>query len=116
MSAHQLESVWNGRDSLTDTLERDYAACQGEGWDLIWEPTSPLTTPWEEIARLLAKQDDPNRHSQRATATKSLKVDGREAIQLFRNEAIRQIVQNEMELTALYVKSRNKFRKRGRRR
>lgn len=46
-----FESVWDGHDALTDSLERDYAAMQGDGWDVIWEPTSPLTTPWDDIIR-----------------------------------------------------------------
>lgn len=41
------EVVWAGRDELTDVIDRDYAAMRGEGWDLIWEPTSPLVTDWE---------------------------------------------------------------------
>jgi hypothetical protein len=47
-----MERVWNGRDSLTDSLDRDYAAMRGEGWDLIWVPPSPLTTPWNEYAHM----------------------------------------------------------------
>lgn len=49
MTHPEFESVWSGRSALTDSLERDYAACCGEGWDLIYEPTSPLTTPWEYL-------------------------------------------------------------------
>ena len=41
------ESIWSGRESLTEMLERDYAAMTGDDWDLIWVPPSPLTTPWE---------------------------------------------------------------------
>ena len=44
-----FEVIWNGRDELTDSLDRDYAAMRGEGWDLIYEPPSPLTTPWYEV-------------------------------------------------------------------
>lgn len=44
------ESIWNGRESLTETLDRDYAAMWGDDWDLIWVPTSPLTTPWENAS------------------------------------------------------------------
>ena len=55
-----MQSVWNGRDSLTDDLERDYADMRGEGWDLIWEPTSPLTTPWWEYAHM--HLPDPETH------------------------------------------------------
>lgn len=47
----QMTSVWDGREGLTDSLDRDYAAMKGDGWDLIWEPTSALTTPWDEIIR-----------------------------------------------------------------
>lgn len=46
----QAEVVWNGRDSLTESLDRDYEAMRGEGWDLIWIPPSPMTTPWEMFA------------------------------------------------------------------
>lgn len=49
MTEDELEPVWNGRDALTESLERDYAVIGGEGWDLIWTPTSPLTTPWELV-------------------------------------------------------------------
>lgn len=44
------EVVWSGGE-LMDSLDRDYAAMQGDGWDLIWQPTSPLTTPWDDIIR-----------------------------------------------------------------
>lgn len=44
----EYESVWNGKSSLTESLDRDYAAMRGDGWEPVWEPTSPLTTPWEQ--------------------------------------------------------------------
>lgn len=52
------DSIWNGRDSLFEPTERDYAAMGGDGWDLIWVPTSPLTTPWEKAAPFA--QPDPD--------------------------------------------------------
>lgn len=55
-----MERVWNGRDSLTDGLDRDFAAMRGDDWDLIWEPTSPLTTPWWEYAHM--HRPDPEKH------------------------------------------------------
>jgi hypothetical protein len=48
------EVVWDGRE-LTEALERDYADMKGDGWDLIWTPTSPLTTPWDELRERLGK-------------------------------------------------------------
>ena len=48
--------VWNGRDPLTEALERDYAAMKGDDWDVIYEPPSPLTTSWER-ARPYAQPD-----------------------------------------------------------
>lgn len=45
-----FDVIWNGRDELTDTLDRDYADMCGDGWDLIWVPTSPLTTDWRDMA------------------------------------------------------------------
>lgn len=44
--------VWNGRDELTESLERDYADMKDDGWDPIWEPPSPLTTPWWSYAHM----------------------------------------------------------------
>jgi hypothetical protein len=52
------ESVWHGRESITSSLERDYAAMWGDDWDLIWVPTSPMTTPWENAAAYA--QPDPD--------------------------------------------------------
>ena len=74
----EYETVWNGRDAVTDSLERDYAECRGEGWDLIWQPTSPLTTPWGDLAHLAGR--DPNvhlRHARRSRRqSKSARFDG----------------------------------------
>lgn len=46
------EVVWNGasRQMLCGGLERDYAAMQGDGWDVIYIPPSPLTTPWHGLS------------------------------------------------------------------
>ncbi len=57
--ADNYESVWNGRE-LTEGLERDYADMKGDGWDLIWEPTSPLTTPWYAYEHM--HLPDPEQH------------------------------------------------------
>jgi hypothetical protein len=62
-----FESIWNGRDALAVALERDYVACRGDGWDLIWETPSPYTTPWEALICRLAGWDPnefmPSSHS-----------------------------------------------------
>lgn len=58
--ADEYEVVWDGRE-LTEGLDRDYADMKGDGWDLIWQPTSPLTTPWLEFAHM-AKHSDPDRY------------------------------------------------------
>lgn len=44
--------VWNGasRQLLCGGLERDYAAMHGAGWDLIYTPPSPMTTPWHGLS------------------------------------------------------------------
>lgn len=65
-------SVWNGRDSLTESLERDYADMKGDGWDLIWEPTSPLTTPWWAYAHM--HQPDPDAHVETTIEKKPKRV------------------------------------------
>lgn len=54
------EVVWDGRGPLTESLDRDYADMRGDGWDVIWEPTSPLTTPWWTFAQWAER--DPDRH------------------------------------------------------
>jgi hypothetical protein len=46
----EYETIWDGRELLTESLDRDYAAMGGEGWDLIYVPPSPLTTPWDQAA------------------------------------------------------------------
>lgn len=61
-----MESVWDGRSPLTESLDRDYADMLGDGWDLIWEPTSPLTTPWWQQAAFA--QPDPDQHVKTALA------------------------------------------------
>jgi hypothetical protein len=60
--------VWDGRGELTEGLERDYADMRGDGWDLIWEPTSDLTTPWWKYEHMC--WPDPNEHVETAIARK----------------------------------------------
>lgn len=43
------EIIWSGKSPLTESLDRDYAAMRGEGWDLWWEPASQMTTDWSAI-------------------------------------------------------------------
>jgi len=52
------EVVWDGKGELSDSLERDYAAMTGDGWDLIWIPPSALTTPWSNWAPYAAERGD----------------------------------------------------------
>lgn len=52
-----FEVVWAGGD-LTASLDRDYAAMNGDGWDLVWTPTSPLTTPWDAYAHMCLPDPD----------------------------------------------------------
>lgn len=57
----EYHSAWNGRDSLTESPERDYKVMTEEnGWDLVYIPTSPLTTPWWDVMPFA--NPDPEQH------------------------------------------------------
>lgn len=62
----EYEVVFSGREELIVPLERDYADMKGDGWDLIWVPTSPLTTDWRDLAPYA--QPDPDQHVKTAMA------------------------------------------------
>lgn len=53
------EVVWSGGEGLVGGLDRDYAAMpQWDGWEPIWLPTSPLTTPWWELMPFASPDPD----------------------------------------------------------
>lgn len=55
------EIVWDGKSELTEFPERDYKVMTEEnGWDLIYVPTSPLTTPWYDVMPFA--NPDPDQH------------------------------------------------------
>ena len=78
--------VWNGRDELIEPLERDYADMKGDGWDLIWEPTSPLTTPWWSYAHMHhpdTEQHVPTVFESRPRRVRASKVLGKDWTRLY---------------------------------
>lgn len=55
------EVVWNGRESLVEPIERDYAAMpENDGWDIIYRPPCALTTPWRDLEPWA--RPDPDQH------------------------------------------------------
>jgi hypothetical protein len=64
--------VWDGRETLVGGIERDYADMRGDGWDLIWQPTSPLTTPWEQYSHLASP--DPNQYAEGSSFDRAKRV------------------------------------------
>jgi hypothetical protein len=105
-----LKSVWDGRRSLTDDLDRDYAAMRGDGWDLIWEPQSPLTTPWDDLIRRFA-WPDPNMTLTPKQALIRRNRDVEAEVQNMRNE----VALSEYQTRETYERARKKARHRSRR-
>src|SRR3990167_3645695 len=101
LMSDDYEVVWSGRDELTTDLDRDYAAMYGDGWDLIWIPTSPLTTPWDEYVCFMYEPLEklPTRHSRNRIIEAQIRAD--------RNDLAREQIEYEREMAARHLRVRH---------